>query len=199
MTGGKLMQFYRAVLIDDVGQIIAAAAAFDYFDGESIAEQAHFDGGGVVEAIEILLAQSEPRRCVWAGQFCPEEPPPLGEKLPPVPLNLFDRVRPKHLVRFSFGRADDHLTSPKPQVVARYRVDHQSHPFLLNHSKREIVDKRNSIRDLHPLPILTAEGIDRFRNKIVGRWARDKISVSNSLPNGNDWKMIQVPAGDLCE
>lgn len=66
------------------------------------------------------------------------------------------------------------------------------YPYLVNHSKRMYVDKRDSV-DLHPLPLLTAEskgvgfediigvGVD-----LVGTWSKDLISVEKLPPTGYD-------------
>lgn len=60
------------------------------------------------------------------------------------------------------------------------------YPYLVNHSKKVYVDKRDSL-DLHPLPLLTAQctgvslgdlvGTDA---ELVGSWCRDSISVEKT-------------------
>lgn len=70
-----------------------------------------------------------------------------------------------------------------------------SHPWLLNHDKGLAVDKRKVPKDsegwrIHPLPLLTMEGNGRgggdFHgdDKLIGSWARDRISLASRRPKG---------------
>jgi hypothetical protein len=65
--------------------------------------------------------------------------------------------------------------------------------FIINHSKKTFVDKHKGIKDnngwaIHPLPLLTCEGNGRgggdYRGEspLIGSWARDVISVSDTKP-----------------
>jgi len=65
--------------------------------------------------------------------------------------------------------------------------DTKEYRYIINHSKKEYVNKSNIF--VHPLPILTAEGNGRgggdyhSKNKdFVGKWARDVISVEKEKP-----------------
>lgn len=72
------------------------------------------------------------------------------------------------------------------------------HPFIVNHTKKEYVMKTNQ---LHPLPILTAEGNGRgggdyhgTDEDLVGTWARDVISVEMEAPA--DYTMLVLSFGE---
>jgi hypothetical protein len=67
------------------------------------------------------------------------------------------------------------------------------HPFLVNHTKRQFVDKSKVPKGLggfqiHPLPLLTCEGNGRGggdfdgTSPLIGSWARDVISAEKTAP-----------------
>lgn len=65
--------------------------------------------------------------------------------------------------------------------------DTKEYKYIINHTKKEYVNKENS--RMHPLPLLTAEGNGRgggdYRGKneeFIGKWARDVISVEKEKP-----------------
>jgi hypothetical protein len=67
--------------------------------------------------------------------------------------------------------------------------DTKDYPYLVNHTKKQYVDKRKE--EIHPLPLLTAEGNGagggdyRGDNEILcGDWARDVISIETEPPVG---------------
>ncbi|KAH3759702.1 hypothetical protein Pelo_8486 [Pelomyxa schiedti] len=122
-----------------------------------------------VTAFEFLLTPEGPAhmsRCVWAGDYADREP---GLSRNPD-RNLYDMADA------------DTLEQPPARSTAAYR-------YIVNHSKRQYVDKRGA--DIHPLPLLLAEGNGRgggdfegSNQKMVGAWARDVISVEKTAPVG---------------
>ena len=72
-----------------------------------------------------------------------------------------------------------------------YRGPVVSYPYIVNHTKKVYIKKTG---DLHPLPLLTAEGNGRGggdyhgSNTMVGTWARDVISMENEAP---DYTLIE--------
>jgi hypothetical protein len=65
--------------------------------------------------------------------------------------------------------------------------DTKEYRYIINHTKKEYVNKENS--RMHPLPLLTAEGNGRgggdYRGKneeFIGKWSRDVISVEKEKP-----------------
>jgi hypothetical protein len=88
-----------------------------------------------------------------------------------------------------YDRCKGNNQVPKDEV---YPVSVLAGRYVINHSKREFVDKTKvPNRDgwyIHPLPLLTCEGNGKgggdFRgdSNLVGSWARDLISVYDTAP-----------------
>ena len=73
-----------------------------------------------------------------------------------------------------------------------YKEPIVSYTYIVNHTKKVYVKKND---DLHPLPLLTAEGngrgcgdYDGPNVDMVGTWARDVISMENEAP---DYTLIE--------
>jgi hypothetical protein len=68
-----------------------------------------------------------------------------------------------------------------------YRGELASYTYIVNHTKKVYIKKSG---DVHPLPLLTAEGNGRgggdyhdgSNMEMVGTWARDVISMENEAP-----------------
>jgi hypothetical protein len=129
-----------------------------------------------VKAFENLIVDN-PQRVVWAGDYADEEA---------VQTCVTDRGTIEN-VNLYFLCEDNTKVKPKK--------GRKTHRYVINHSKKEFVDKDNCPKDsdgwqIHPLPLLTCEGNGRgggdFRgsNDYVGLWARDIISVGSSVPDG---------------
>ena len=128
-----------------------------------------------VQAFETLIADN-PQRVVWAGDYADNEPNRKeiheGKEYLQVEANLYDLCE------------DDTKVSPKAR--------RKEYRYIINHSQNAFVDKRKGIDvdgwQIHPLPLLTCEGNGRgggdFRgtSSLVGIWARDYISVSDTKP-----------------
>jgi len=114
---------------------------------------------------------------VWAGDYAD----PVVEN-----SNYFDLC--------NNGIDGEHVTQkliPKPLTAKEAR----EFRYIVNHTKKEFVDKRSvpSVDgwQIHPLSLLTAQGNGRgggdFRdekNKFVGKWATNIISVEKEAPQG---------------
>ena len=114
---------------------------------------------------------------VWAGDYAD----PVVEN-----SNYFDLC--------NNGIDGEHVTQkliPKPLTAKEAR----EFRYIVNHTKKEFVDKRSvpSVDgwQIHPLSLLTSQGNGRgggdFRNeknKFVGKWATDIISVEKEAPQG---------------
>ena len=75
------------------------------------------------------------------------------------------------------------------RICAMNRRDVVSYRYLVNHDTQQYVDK-DKAGDIHPLPLLTAEG-DReggdyrgSNEELVGIWARNILSAENEVPPG---------------
>lgn len=161
-------------------------------------------GSGFVELFEILLALDGARRVVWTGDYAQPEP---GGK-----ANLQDMISDDILVHFEFEELPNHYYSDNtrwtgPRIIPPLQITADSHPYVLNHDKRLFVDKRTVGEHprwpgerWHPLVALTVEGssvayyFDDPVNSaedglLVGAWARDHISVSETYPS--DWEELK--------
>ncbi|MFC9434742.1 hypothetical protein [Nocardia sp. NPDC057030] len=129
-------------------------------------------GVALVTGVERLLI--EPTRVVWAGDYADPEPNSSD--------NLYFLACRKAPQLFD----PDHCQPTTP--VGRY---------ILNHDQRRYVDKAtvpgNDRGDrVHPLVVLTAEGCGLGMgdfgecDDVVGIWARDHISVADTVPAGFD-------------
>jgi hypothetical protein len=80
------------------------------------------------------------------------------------------------------------------KIHPEYLYSTAQYPYIVNHTKKQFVDKRKNIdtRDgalgLHPLPLLTCEGNGRGggdyngESPLIGLWARDVISIEKNKP-----------------
>jgi hypothetical protein len=107
-------------------------------------------------------------RVVWCGDYADAEPG-LGKN-----LHLICNEREDLLLRYTANSA-------------------REYPFLVNHTKRQFVDKRKVPKghdglQIHPLPLLTCEGNGRGggdfhgESPLIGSWARDIISAEKTAP-----------------
>ncbi|MGW0252394.1 hypothetical protein ACWDYH_37775 [Nocardia goodfellowii] len=167
-------QFYRAVLLDGDSDTVSSYLDPRDFDNDPRLLEHSWIGFRFVEACEGLLRI--PARVVWAGAHA--------------------RLDPRtHPARNLYSHADSaaHGTVGPPVQVGRY---------LINHDRRVYVDKDRCRFSghgwaLHPLPLLTAESYGRGIGErhlfgrgsdVVGSWARDRISVEDTLPE--DYRQI---------
>jgi hypothetical protein len=112
-------------------------------------------------------------RVAWCGDYADVEPG-LGKNL--------------HLI---CNERNDLMIAPTAVTLG-------DHPFLVNHTKRQFVDKNKVPKglggfQLHPLPLLTCEGNGRGggdfhgESALIGSWARDVISVEKTAPAPADF------------
>lgn len=191
-------QYYKSCILTDNGDVSAWMLSHEYGNGLKLMEHSWLDND-FVAAFESLLALDGARRVVWAGDYADEEPG--GENI----YHHTNRISP---LRFDCaamrGRQWGDKVEPTDGPIP-VEVTTESHPYLLDHDRREYVDKREipatyeTAEDawrIHPLPLLTCEGNGRgggdYRGDWphVGRWARDRISVSQAAPVG--WSKIDV-------
>ena len=104
-------------------------------------------------------------RVVWAGDYADDEK--NGK------TNLYSAVNnAKFKPAVSF-----------PEQTVEYR-------YIVNHTKKQYVDKETQLEYIHPLPLLTSEGNQQGGGDYYGRnaefcgtWARDVISVETDEPS----------------
>jgi len=165
-------QYYNAAILGKNKKTVKQwMYSHDYDNGLKLMEHSYI-GNNFVATFENQLI-GNPQRVVWAGDYADDC---KGYK-----SNIYDRCTNKNKIN--------------PQEVV---VDHETNRFIVNHSKKQFVDK-SLVKDIphwqgtkiHPLPLLTCEGNGRgggdFRGNeqgIVGLWARDLISIESEEPKG---------------
>lgn len=171
-------QYYRAVILSEEehgAEILASYEANKHDSNGAKLTEHSWIGNYFVYTIEALLCEYgnyNRHRLVWAGDYADREE---GKK-----SNLY-------------FLSEAYLTQGKVvRLIPEYH-------FLVNHSKRVLVDKFKSLPGqdgwrIHPLPLLTAEGNGRGsgdyhprsaeEEALIGSWARDIISVERQIPDG---------------
>ena len=167
-------QYYYPILLDKDGKILAWTLAHEYGNGLKLTEHSYLQNN-FVQAFEFLLApdqQYHKTRVVWAGDYADNEPE--------SEYNLY-------------RMCTDDLTDDL-KIHPEYLYSTREYPYIVNHTKKQFVDKRKNIdtRDgalgLHPLPLLTCEGNGRGggdyhgESPLIGLWARDVISIEKNKP-----------------
>jgi hypothetical protein len=162
-------QYYKPVNLESKEHI----HAHEYGEGLKLMEHSYL-GNTLVTAVESLLIPKgkwHKKPLVWAGDYAENE----GKS----EMNIY------------------HLSVIKIKPKSLSLRDSDSYRFIVNHTKKEYVDKKEcpEIKDwpgayIHPLPLLTCEGNgggggDYYgNNKYVGVWARDIISIERTEPKG---------------
>ena len=160
-------QYYKPISVDKMQHLYS----HDYGNGLKLMEHSYI-GNNFVNTVESLLAPGGEwykNRLVWAGDYADEETDSKD--------NLYTQV----------GEG-----SIKPEEAEK-----ESGRYIVNHTKREFVDKDIVPKDeegwkIHPLPLLTCEGNGRgggdYRedNSHTGDWARDEISIEKEKPGDFD-------------
>lgn len=172
-------QYYKPVSVDKMEHVYS----HEYDNGLKLMEHSWI-GNNFVAVVERLIAKGGRwygDRIVWAGDYADEEP---------------DHSEGENL----YSLSENNKIKPKP-------VKNNGNPefrFIVNMDKKQFVDlekvpvsnvwtdpdtKKEYKYFIHPLPLLTCEGNGRgggdFRGdekKLVGVWARDRITVQNELP-----------------
>lgn len=200
----KIGQYYvPAILgeekVDGLEVVETTAYSHDFDNGLKLMEHSYIDND-FVTAIEIFIAKSEdPRRVVWAGDYADVE---VDENGKPV------IIQGGEANIYGLSELQSPVKLTPEDVPADFKLDKDSHPFILNFDTHQYVDKRNvpEIADwpgnfIHPLPLLTAEGNGRgggdFQGEhpLVGSWARHHIAIVSELPPGS-WEELKF---DLAE
>jgi hypothetical protein len=186
-------QYYTPIILDDAGKIMAHFSSHEYGNGLKLMECAWLDNA-YVAVVEAMLVLDGARRVVWAGDYA--DPEPGTED------TLFGMCTAAP-VRFNCETLNsaDYMKPVEPNAELPVEVTTASHPFIVNVDKEQYIDKNRVPRvayywtqgqklAIHPLPLLTCEGNGRGGGDYggawthVGKWARDHIYVSATVPEG---------------
>lgn len=176
-------QYFIAVLLGSAEEpyefIRAWIASFSYQNGSKLMEHSYL-GNAFMNAVEFLLSPNGhfwKTRLVWAGDYAPEE----------------QKLRNADLANTLYDLTD---CEPDKEVCPTVTTDMSNYYYIVNHTKKQYVDKRSVAADsrgfrIHPLSLLTAEGNGNgggdyrgAHEDKVGSWARDVISVEREAPDG---------------
>lgn len=184
-------QYYKPVILSEENEVLGWLYSHDFDNGLKLMEHSYV-GNKFVSAFESTLTEG--------GAYH------------------------KSRVVWSGDYSDNNFYSQcqgVPQLEPRPNYDTNDYPFIVNHTKKQYVDKRSMIVfyedadnswQIHPLPLLTCEGNgqgggDYHPNmytrkdgiecnipndgKLVGSWAGDVISVESSIEEYKDFKEIK--------
>jgi hypothetical protein len=168
-------QYYKAIILAEKTEnkeYIRISFNPPYNEGMKLLEHSNIDSTfvGIIEYLISPEGMFYKSRLVWAGDY--------AEKEPESDKNLY-----------FLARDDEHF----PNIIKSYYTIIKKYNFIINHTKKEYIIKKNNI--IHPLPLLTAEGNglgggDYYGKNVnlIGSWARDVISINNLVPE--DYKEI---------
>ena len=161
-------QYYRPTIVGkDKKTVLKWMSSHEYDNGLKLMEHSYLLNK-FVGAFESQLVDNI-QRVVWAGDYADKERRPSK-------TNVHHRCE------------DVTKIHPRATIVKER--------YIINHTKKLFVDKTkvpdNDGWAIHPLPLLTCEGNGRGGGdyhgrrgmKLVGSWARHRISVSNKVPKG---------------
>jgi hypothetical protein len=171
-------QYYNACMIDADGKILMWMHPYNYRNGAKLTEHS-IVGNPFVNTFEFALSPGQrfhKTRVVWAGDYAdPEEG---------TDSNL-------------------HQMCDEYTMVVCKTKSTREFPFLVNHTKKLYVKCHKFLNgQLHPLPILTAEGNGRgggdykSDSPLVGSWARDILSIEKEAPEGFEDLPFTLTLGD---
>jgi hypothetical protein len=181
-------QYFKPIILGDKpeqGQhetVKAWMYSHEYDNGLKLMEHS-YQGNNFVSAFEKQLSRTGGHyksRVVWAGDYADEEPG----------LKIISEGKEYDANLYSLCNDEN--------KVNRKVVSTEDYPFIVNHTKKQFVDK-NSVPEIvgwegtkiHPLPLLTCEGCFRGGGdynenspdaNLVGVWARDVISIEKDNP-----------------
>lgn len=167
-------QYYTPIILGDLAHVINTKSEFiriwlsahSYDNGMKLMEHSYIKNT-FVSAFEYLISPDGPyhmSRVVWAGDY--------ADKEPDSELNLHEMA----------DNNSSKLQSPEMNSTTCYR-------YIVNHTKKQYVDKNHLEHNIHPLPLLTAEGngcgggdYHGHHEELCGTWARDLLSVDSVCP-----------------
>jgi len=193
-------QYYYPILLDNDGKIMAWMHAHEYGNGLKLTEHSYLQNN-FVQAFEYLLTPDQhyyKARVVWAGDYADVEQN-TDEKNFLKAIELNSRPPQKNPVVCEEPESENqnlyHMCKDtEKKIHPEYLCSTAQYPYIVNHTKKQFVDKRKNIdtRDgalgLHPLPLLTCEGNGRGggdyhgESPLIGLWARDVISIEKNKP-----------------
>jgi hypothetical protein len=191
-------QYYKAVFLNENNKPLASVISYDFGCGAKLMEHSWMKNPMVRFVERQLLVQ--PQKIVWAGDYADNENPNTLSPMEIKALAVSDSeywnsevIKEKGVNLFSLADCVGKLTHDE-NVKNKYEHEYKevaplNIKYLVNHDKKEFVDKSKTPKDsegwqIHPLPLLTCEGNGRGggdfggNSNLIGLWARNRISVT---------------------
>lgn len=176
-TSAKVEKKQKKTIVTDA--VVEYSTCAHYADNGMKLMEHSYIGNCYVNLFIKRLAKKH-YRVIWAGDY--NEADTINGELP-----------------YRFLGENETRPKKKAPTILFYR-------YLINHDKHEFVDLSKCREDkygyvIHPLPLLTASRSNGFgggdyrtenlaKEKLVGTWAYDVISVGFELPKRGEWKEI---------
>lgn len=164
-------QYYLAIILGnqpDTDEEVIHYVLSPFGCGSKLMEHSYIDNGFVYK-VEQLIGKGGmfyKSRIVWAGDYADKE---------------------KNEEHNLYAYATDHHTQTGN---ISFFTNQTYYRYIVNHTKKEFVDKERLSNEIHPLPLLVCEGNQRGggdywgkNSDLCGSWARDVISVENTKPS----------------
>jgi hypothetical protein len=190
--------FTPVILKEDKKTPIGFAYSHDFGSGLKLMEHswAKNDFVGFIESLLKRGMAFHKTPIVWAGDYADEEP------FESIPKEVIDMLVAQGYILEELQKNGANIQSiaecsapklrPNTHKIEDFKILKANETrYLVNHDKKEFVDKTKTPKDndgwqIHPLPLLTCEGNGRGGGDfhkggdVVGRWARDIISVERT-------------------
>jgi len=174
-------QYYKPTSVDKMESLYS----HDYGHMSKLMEHSYIGNDFVNIAEDLLSPEGKwyKHSFVWAGDYADEEL--SGSNLFTLAKEIQIEEYKEKLVREGFT-GEFKIDEPMTLCAGRHIINHTTKEYV----NKDIVPEDEEGWKVHPLPLLTCEGNGRgggdYReeNDCIGIWARHRISVENSIPEG---------------
>lgn len=168
-------QYYRVVFynydITNKVLIELCLISYDFKEGAKLMEHS-YTNTYLLNTVEFLLCNDSLlyKDCYikWCGDYADNE---LNEE-----INLY------HL-------CDNDIIEKSRTTINNLKQNTINYRYIVNHSKKIYIDKHSLKNEIHPLPLLTADGNGRGggdykgnNSELCGSWIGDIITMETTLP-----------------
>lgn len=203
-------QYYKAVILDEDGQVDKFVVPWDYDSGAKLMESAWLDNG-FVQAVETLLTGDVGRRLVWAGDYADAEKDEDGNPMIVVSDNYSAGVGDANL----YVLADISGLEPyRPDVPAYGRQTHytwvyKSGPRKGERRQKPLIRHTRDTAGINAKPIVIPEMISDtlFTHPFIVNWDKqtyvdkrhvdpeppEKPTIWNPTPSKDRWVIHPLP------
>jgi hypothetical protein len=186
-------QYYIAIILAEKGTAKAEYVRVYlrphvYGEGAKLMEHS-YKNSGFVNAVENLIGPDGTfykSRLVWAGDYADAE----ADSEEGLETGLeSENDEHQNLYSIAGDCSREYHSGASESVYLQY---------IVNHTKKQYIDKKVSENEIHPLPLLVSEGNGRgggdyngSNEHLCGSWARDVISMETQIPDGYEQLMCE--------